>query len=102
MSPRAKAIALAVFGAAVFGAGLGGLLAALPGCSTPAAKHWTQKDTDRALAQKNASMQLEQICSRDGGPCPAGPVRSIEMSMCFNAASALYDHGQGPADAGCP
>ncbi len=103
VSDRAKVVVLGVLGAVVFGLGLGALLSTLPGCATPMQQRWTDLDTTREQDQKNASQQLEAICSRDGGPCPAGPVRSIEKTMCLSAASALYDHGQGPvaADAGC-
>ncbi len=71
------------------------------GCGVPAARQWTDDDTQAAQDQRNASLQLESVCSRDGGPCPAAPVRSIEMAMCLNATSQLQRHGQGSADAGC-
>lgn len=82
----------------VFG-GMAGL--SLAGCATPMQQQWTDQDTTGAQDQRNAAIQLESVCSRDGGPCPAGPVRSIEMAECVNASSMLYRHGQGPADAGC-
>jgi hypothetical protein len=63
---------------------------------------WTDADTASAQAQRNASIQLESVCARDGGPCPGAPVRSIEGSMCLNASAMLYRHVAGyPADAGC-
>jgi hypothetical protein len=66
-----------------------------------AMKEWSDLDTTGAQDQKNAAIQLESICSRDGGPCPAAAVRSVENAQCINASSMLYRHGQGPADAGC-
>ena len=101
MTARIKLLLLGILGAVVFGGVLGAMLAALSGCGVPAAQQWTDNDTASAQDQQNASVQLESICSRDGGPCPAGPVRSIEMSMCINASAMLYRHAQGPADAGC-
>ena len=98
---KLKFVLLAILGAIVFGGGLGLLLATMSGCGPPPQARWTDLDTAREQAQKNASLQLASICSRDGGPCPAGPVRSIEVSMCVSASSALYSHGQGPADGGC-
>jgi hypothetical protein len=62
----------------------------------------TDADETGARDQMNASRQLQSICSRDGGPCPASAVRSVESAMCVNASSMLYRHVAGyPADAGC-
>ena len=80
-----------------------GSMAALScvGCGPPQQARWTDTDTTAAQDQRNASLQLESVCARDGGPCPAAPVRSIEMAMCGNATAMLQRHGQGAADAGC-
>ena len=85
-------VALFVFG------GMAALSCA--GCGVPAAQQWQDVDTTAAQDQRNASLQLESVCARDGGPCPAAPVRSIEMAMCGNATAMLQRHGQG-SDAGC-
>ena len=70
------------------------------GCGSPASAQWTPLDTTSATDLANAALSLEAVCSRDGGPCPAAPVRSMESGTYCAAAAMLFRHNQAVPDAG--
>lgn len=77
----ASAIALLLLAVVLATSGCGG-----------SAKNWTALDTQDATDLANAALALEEQCSRDGGPCQPGAVRSVEIGEYCNSSSMLYRH----------
>jgi hypothetical protein len=61
---------------------------------------WTDADAQNATDIANAALSLEQVCDRDGGPCPGAGVRAIERGTYCAATSQLYRHGADVPDGG--
>ena len=61
---------------------------------------WAAQDATNAQDIANGALSLEQVCDRDGGPCPAAAVRAMERGTYCAAASMLYRHKEAIPDAG--
>lgn len=72
------------------------LLLVLAGCGGS----WTAADAQNATDIANGALSLEQVCDRDGGPCPGAAVRSMERGTFCSAGSLLSRHGEHVPDGG--
>jgi hypothetical protein len=61
---------------------------------------WTSDDAKNASDIANGALSAEDICDRDGGPCPASGVRAMERGTYCAAASMLERHGLPVPDGG--
>jgi hypothetical protein len=69
----------------------------LPACG---GAKWTTDDAKNAADIANGALSAEDICDRDGGPCPASGVRAMERGTYCAAASMLARHELPVPDGG--